>query len=223
MKEIEKNELSTKLRIDVWADVLCPWCYIGEERLNKAIEASEHGQDIEIQIHTFMLAPDTPKTVEPLLAQLAAQYGMGQNQARSMEQQIAQQAAREGLRYEADRMISNSFDMLRLIHLGNKYNAGWRYLRMIQAEVFSGSKDAFGHETLIRLGEELGIPSSEIRDVLGTDRYADDVYTDHNAAVNMGATGVPFAVIGNQIGIPGAVSVAQYSKAINDVWETIND
>jgi predicted DsbA family dithiol-disulfide isomerase len=213
---------STRLTIDVWADVLCPWCYVGERRLDKAIGQSAHASEIELKIHTFQLDPTSTKAVGPLLDRLSKKFGVPVAQVRSMEEGMAKQAASEGLPYEVDRPVSSTFDMLRLVHLGAEHGVAWEYLRSMQTEVFSGNFDAFADDTLIRIGTSLGIPAGEIRGVLATDRYTDAVHADHDAAVNLGARGVPFTVLGNRLGIPGAASVGQYQDAINQAWEQVN-
>jgi len=213
---------STRLKIDVWADVLCPWCYLGEQRLENAIGQSPHAGDIDVTIHTFQLDPDGPATVIPVLEYLSGKYGLPADQARSLEERMAGLAAAEGLKYEVDRPARNTFDLLRLVHLGAEYGVAWEYLRAMQAEVFGGHDDAFEPGTLVRTGEELGIPADQIREVLATDRYSDAVRADHEAAVRMGARGVPFTVLGERLGIPGAVSTSQYADAINQAWEQVN-
>ncbi len=213
---------STRLMIDVWADVLCPWCYVGEQRLSAAIEQSPHASDIDLKIHTFQLDPTATTQVTPTLGYLSKKYGTSAAQARAMEEGMAKQAAAEGLTYEVDRPARNTFDLLRLVHLGAEYGVAWEYLRAMQAEVFGGNYDAFEPSTLLPIGEGLGIPADEIRDMLATDRYGDAVRADHAAAVSLGARGVPFTVLGERLGIPGAVSVSQYARAINQAWEQVN-
>jgi predicted DsbA family dithiol-disulfide isomerase len=213
---------ATRLRIDVWADVLCPWCYLGEQRLSTAVARSPHAEDIEVRVRTFQLDPTAPTAVFATLDYLSRKYGVSAEQARSMEEGLARQAAAEGLPYEVDRRASNTLDMLRLLHLAREHGVAWEYLRAMQAEVFGGNDDAFAHDTLVRLGVELGIPAGEIRDVLAGDRYADAVRADHEAAVALGARGVPFTVLGGRLGIPGAVSVSQYVDAIDQAWEQIH-
>jgi predicted DsbA family dithiol-disulfide isomerase len=92
----------------------------------------------------------------------------------------------------------------------------------MQAEVFGGNDDAYESSTLVRIGVGLGIPAAEIRDVLATDRYAAAVRADHDAALRMGARGVPFTVLGERLGIPGAVSVSQYADAISEAWDRVD-
>lgn len=211
-----------KMTIDVWADVICPWCYIGEHRLEEALRRFPHAAEIELKMHTFLLDPTLTTEVKPTAEYLAEKYNIPVEQARAMDQQAAQQAAQDGLPYAVDRPVRNTFDMLRLVHLGNEYSVGWKYMRAMQDELFGGNPDAFEHATLIRLGEKLGIPGDEIRDVLATERFADAVREDHDAALNLGARGVPFTVLANRVGIPGATSVEQYAQVIGQVWEQVN-
>jgi predicted DsbA family dithiol-disulfide isomerase len=212
----------TRLTIDVWVDVLCPWCYLGEQRLSTAIKQSPHAGAIDLRVHTFHLDPTAPTTVAATLDYLAAKYGVSAAQARAIEEGMADKAATEGLRYSVDRPASNTFDLLRLVHLGAEHGTDWEYLRAMQAAVYGGNDDAFEHDILVRLGEGLGIPATEIRAVLASDRYADAVRADHAAAVRLGARGVPFTVLGERLRIPGAVSVAEYARAIDQAWEQIN-
>lgn len=210
------------MEIDVWADILCPWCYLGEQRLGVAIEQSAHAAAIELRIHTFRLDPSASTTVVPLLDYLADKLGVSTAQTREIEQGMVRLAAAEGLPYEVDRPVANTSDMLRLVHLGNAHGVGWEYMRAMQTEMFGGNFEAFEHHTLVRLGAGVGIPAAEIRDVLATDRYAADVNADHNAALRLGARGVPFTVLGNRLGIPGAASISQYAAAIDQAWERID-
>ena len=205
---------TTRLTVDLWADVLCPWCYIGEHRLVRAVRTSSHAGDIDLRIRTFQLDPAAPATVSRTLEHLSKKYGVSPAQARATEAGLAQRAAVEGLRYEIDRPVGDTSDMLRLVHLGKKHGLVWEYLRAMQTEVFTGNGDAFEHDTLVRLGEE-------IREVLSTGRYLDAVRADHAEAVALGATGVPFTVLGGRLGIPGAVSRSQYAAAIERAWEGV--
>lgn len=215
----QRNDVLT---IDVWADVVCPWCYIGEYRLQKALEQFPHAGNVELRIHTFQLDPNATDEVQSTVAHLAAKYGVSLERARSMEEHAAAQAKSDGLPYELDRPYSSTFDMLRLVHLGNEHGVGWQYMWAMQKELFGGNRDVFDDDTLIRLGKELSIPEDEIRDVLETDRYADDVRYDHYAAVQLGARGVPFTVLAGRVGIPGATTVEHYGQVLAQVWEQIH-
>lgn len=219
---MNSEKTAPKLTIDVWADVICPWCYIGEHRLEKAVSQFAHADEVELKIHTFQLDPTLTTDVQNTVEYLASRYNVPVEQARAMEEGAAQQAQADGLKYELDRPLSSTVDMLRLVHLGNEHGVGWRYMRAMQTELFGGNQDAFEHSTLIRLGEELGIPGDEIRAVLESDRFADEVRQDHQAAIQLGARGVPFTVIANRVAIPGATSTEQFLQIIEHVWEQVN-
>lgn len=220
----DSRDQDQKLIIDVWADVICPWCYIGEHRLEQVVQQFPNADRVELRIHTFLLDPSLPNEVQPTTEYLAAKYNVSLEQARAMDARAAEQAAHDGLPYVTDRPVRNTIDMLRLVHLGNTYgyDVGWRYLRAMQDELFGGNPEAFAPDTLLRLGEQLGIPADEIREVLSTDRFADAVQQDHNMAIQLGARGVPFTVLANRYGIPGATSTEDYARVVAHVWDELH-
>lgn len=212
----------SRLPIDLWADVICPWCYIGEARLAKAVADSPCAENIDLVVHTFQLDPAARTDVIPILDYVTARYGLSTAQARAMEENTGRQARAEGLEFTVDRPTSDTLAMLRLLHLANEYGAGWQLLRAMQSKVFTGKPDAFEHSALTSLGEQVGVPAGESRAVLTSERYADAVRADHARALRLGATGVPFAVLGGQLGIPGATTVEGYSAAIERAWKQVH-
>ncbi|GAA1987282.1 DsbA family oxidoreductase [Isoptericola halotolerans] len=216
------TSLDTRLQIEVWSDVLCPWCYIGDARLEAAIKDSPQADRIDIRIRTFQLDPEFPAVPTPVVDYLAAKKGLPVEQAEQMEAQVAELARAEGLAYEPNHLVQNTLDMLRLVHLGNDHGVGWQYMTAMQTALFSGDPEAFVPETLVRLGADLGIPEAEVRDVLASDRYADAVRAEHEEAIALGARGVPFTVLGRRLGIPGAVPVESYRQAIDQAWEHVD-
>jgi predicted DsbA family dithiol-disulfide isomerase len=216
------EQAPTRLSIDVWSDIVCPFCYLGEHRLSQAIARSPHADRIDLRIHTFQLDPTLPASPIATLDHLSAKHGVPAAQARTMEGGLARQAGSEGLPYEVDRPAANTFDMLRLVQLGNVHGVGWEVMRDLQAEVFSANPDAYAPATLTRVAEKLGIPAEEIHEVLDSDKYADAVRADHEQAVRLGARGVPFTVLGERLGIPGAVEADQFLAAIDQAWEQIS-
>lgn len=212
-----------RLEIEVWSDVLCPWCYIGDARLEKAIAASPHRDRIDVRIRTFQLDPEFPASPRPVVDYLADKKGMSVDQARQMEQQVAGLAAEEGLAYDSDHDVQNTLDMLRLVHLANAHGVGWRFMAEMQRLLFSGDAGAFDPETHVRVGTGLGIPEQEIRDVIASERYADDVRREHDEALRLGARGVPFTVLARRVGIPGAVPTEMYGQAIDQAIAALDD
>jgi predicted DsbA family dithiol-disulfide isomerase len=207
--------------IDVWSDVLCPWCYLGEQRLRTAIEHSGHAEDLEVRVHTFHLDPAAPTTVMPAVAYLAQHHGIAEDEARAMEESMAKRCAREGLRYEADRPARNTLDMLRLVHLGADHGLAAQYMHAMKNEVFGGNLAAFEHDTLVRLGEQLGIPAKKIRDVLATGRYAEAVAADRDQALGLGAKGLPYAVVGDRLGLTPGRRPSRPAAALTTLYRVL--
>ena len=209
------------LVIDVWADVVCPWCYIGVHRIARAVALSMHAADIELRPRSFQLEPEAPAGVMNAVEFLAHAAGENVDRVRAKGERLARQARAEGLVYETDHVTGNSFDMLRLVHLGLRHGVGWRYLQSMQAAVFGGGPEAFEPDTLLRLGVAIGIPAARIREVLNGDRYADEVRGDRQEAIDRGVTGVPFAVFAGDEVVPGAASVERYAGVIDRSWSRV--
>jgi predicted DsbA family dithiol-disulfide isomerase len=212
-----------KLVIDVWADVLCPWCYIGEHRLSKAIESSSHSERIELNVHTFQIDPQAPKEVTPTMDFLARKVGMTVEQVRPNEEMIARQARQDGLVYHVDRPMKNSFDMLRLVQLGNQFGLGWEYMRAMQAEVFRWESAGLRGRYIATNRCGCGITEDRISAVISGGEFGRAVREDRRLALDMGVTGVPFTLLNKRFGIPGAVGVTQYSDAIERAWKDPSD
>ncbi|NHI16991.1 DsbA family oxidoreductase [Microbacterium excoecariae] len=202
------------LDIEVWSDVLCPWCYIGDERLEKAIAASGREDDIRVRVRAFQLDPTAPSEPRSTVAYLAEKYGTSVDEARGMEENVQKLAHEEGLAYEVEHAVQNTLDLLRVVKLADTFGAGWRVMKAMQAELFGGSPDAFAPETAVRIAAEAGVPEAEVRDVLASDRFADEVRADQAEAQALGARGVPFTVLDRRLGIPGAVPTEMYGQAI---------
>ncbi|GAA0411138.1 DsbA family oxidoreductase [Microbispora corallina] len=211
----------TRLRIDVWVDVACPWCYLGKKRLETAITQSDAADRVDVVLHAFELDPGASRTVEPNLEYLARHLRMPPARARALEEQMRQLAAQEGLPYEIDRAHGNSLDVLRLTLLARTYGLANAFMGVVQERLFSGAADVYEPEFLVSAAERVGVPADEARDVLDGDRFADEVRAEHRAALELGATGVPFTVLDGRYGIPGAVPVDGYREAIATALGTL--
>lgn len=206
-----------RLRIDLWSDIGCPWCYIGKKRLETAVAASPYA--IEVVPRSFELDPTMGDEPEHLLEFLAQKLGVSVPQASQLDDQVGALARAEGLRYTADRVQANTFDTHRVLHLAADHGLANELLTTLQRELFGGRADVYGHPFLAEAAAELGIPSRRVAEVLAGEEYADAVRADEDEARRLGITGVPFAVVDGRFGIPGAVTVDGYTKAIEHALE----
>ena len=211
------------MKVEIWSDVVCPWCYIGKRRFERALaEVADDATVIEVQWRSFQLNPDQPRGVRTTHAEyLAAKLGTTTDAVHRLNERVVALAAAEGLAYDFDRyQVINTFDSHRVAHLGATLGLGdaitERFLsgQLEQGEVLDDP------ETLVRLGSEVGVPADEIRDVLAGDRFADDVRADYDEARSLGIQGVPFFVIDRRFGISGAQPTELFVQALTQARGT---
>jgi len=194
------------LKVEIWSDVVCPWCYIGKRRFETALAGFDGAADVEVTWRSFQLNPEQPRGARTTHDEyLRAKIGGSPEQVQVLNTRVTALAATEGLAYDFERyQVINTFDAHRVAHLGRVAGLGdaiqERLLRgqLVEGEVLDDP------DTLVRLGEEVGLAGDEIRDVLATDRYAAEVIADIREAGVLGITGVPFFVIDRRYGISGA-------------------
>jgi len=211
------TETSTQLRVDVWADIVCPWCYVGESRLEKAAAALD-GVDVTIVPHAFELDPNHSHP-EKVLDMLARKYGRTPDEVVQMDSRVASLAVEEGLPYTSDRVTTNTFNAHRLIAAAAEHGLALEVLRALQSGHFSGELDLSDAEALIATVTSVGLDEARAREVLAGDEFADAVREDQALARQLGVTGVPFTVVANRYAIPGAAAQEHYDKVLRTALE----
>ena len=204
------------MRVEIWSDVVCPWCYIGKGRFEKALARFDHSDEVEVVWRSFQLHPEHPKGVrEPLEKSLAAKIGGTVDQVRAMNDHVKTLAAAEGLDYDFESYtLVNTFDAHRLTHLAKAHGLGAElHERFLRAQLIEGEvlDDA---DTLVRLSAEIGVPEDDARRVLEDDDYTADVNEEIRELRALGGNGVPFFVIDRRYGISGAQSTEVILRAL---------
>lgn len=213
------TETKTSLAVDVWADIVCPWCYVGEARLEKAAAAISSDADVTITPHAFELDPNHAHP-EKVLDMLARKYGRSPDEVVQMDSRVASMALAEGLPYTADRVTANTFDAHRLVAAAREFGLGLEVLRALQTGHFSGELDLSNAEALVATVSSVGLPEARAREVLAGDEFADDVRADQDQARQYGVTGVPFTVVAGRYAIPGAGAQEHYEKVLRTALES---
>jgi predicted DsbA family dithiol-disulfide isomerase len=204
------------VRVEIWSDVVCPWCYIGKGRFEKALARFDHSDEVEVVWRSFQLHPEHPKGVrEPLEESLAVKIGGTVEQVRVMNDHVKTLAAAEGLYYDVESYtLVNTFDAHRLTHLAKAHGLGAElHERFLRAQLIEGEvlDDA---DTLVRLSAEIGVPEDDARRVLEDDDYTADVNEEIRELRALGGNGVPFFVIDRRYGISGAQSTEVILRAL---------
>lgn len=196
------------MKVEIWSDVVCPWCYIGKRRFEDALDRFDGKADVEVVWRSFQLNPWHPKGVrESHGASLAAKLGVTMEQVREMNDRVTALAAAEGLDYHFERYtVVNTLDAHRLTHLAKASGLGTElHERFLRAQLVEG-EILDDPDALVRLSGEVGLSEASVRRVLESDDYASDVADDIEEASALGANGVPFFVIDRRFGISGAQS-----------------
>jgi len=204
------------VKVEIWSDVVCPWCYIGKRRFETAMAAFEARDDVTVQWRSFQLNPEQPRGARTTHDEyLATKLRTTVDQVHQLNARVVELAAAEGLRYDFDRyQVINTFDAHRVAHLGKAHGLDNQVQeRFLSAQLEQGEvlDDV---ETLVRLGLEVGLPEGEIREVLGGDAYAAEVQADIDEAHALGINGVPFFVIDRRYGISGAQPSELFLQAL---------
>lgn len=206
------------MQIEVWADVVCPWCYIGKRRLQAALTERGIADEVDIVHRAFQLDPTASTTTEPTVDHLAAKYGVSREQALDMMSDVTEVAATEGLDYHLDRtMTGNTRDAHRLALWAQEQDprVAQRLLEAMYSAYFEQGRGVFTTDDLVSLAAEVGLDANAARDMLAGTAYLDQVVQDQVLARTFGANGVPFFVIDRAYGVSGAQPVEAFLSAID--------
>lgn len=207
------------MKIIYWADYACPYCYIGETALKQAIKNLKLEQEITLEMKAFELEPDGPKSYEaPTAERNAKKYGYPVEEIRKNIEEVNRRGQKLGLDMHYDKSrYTNTFDAHRVTKLAqsktDKKIADKLQERLFKA-CFTDSLELADYETLIMLASESGLEESEVKDVLLSEKYSDEVRADESEAFHSGIQAVPFFVINNEYAIPGALAVKQIEKIL---------
>ena len=194
------------MKVEVWSDVVCPWCYIGKRRLEAALAGFERAGEVEVVWRSFELDPDAPPLQEgSSTEQLARKYGIPVEQARASQARLTEVAAGEGLAYRlAETRRGNSFDAHRLLHLAAARGRQDALKERLLLGYLGEGEPIGDPEALERLAVEAGLDRAEVAETLAGDRFGEEVRADERRARLLGIRAVPFFVIDGRYGVEGA-------------------
>ncbi len=211
---------ATPLTIEIWSDVLCPFCYIGKREFEQALSRFEHRDQVTIDWKSFELDTNAPvRSEEDTYTMLARKYGMTREEAKARSAGVAERAASLGLRFNMDKaVIANSFDAHRLIQLAKSQGLGDAAEERLFKAYFTDGVCISDHNELAKLGTEIGLDAAAVRAMLEGDAYADAVRTDQYEAQQFGIRGVPYFAIDRKFAVSGAQSADHFLGALQHAW-----
>jgi predicted DsbA family dithiol-disulfide isomerase len=208
------------MKVEIWSDIVCPWCYIGKRRFEAALAQFKHRDQVEIIWRSFELDPNSPRQVAGLLENmLAKKLGVSLAQATAMNAQLTELAATEGLAYRLDQAKpGNTFDAHRLIHLAAAHNLQGAAKERLLHAYFNEGLPIGDPDTLVKLGVEIGLDADSVRAMLASDAYTAEVRADVQRAGAFGIRGVPFVAIDETYGVSGAQPSDVFLDALEKAW-----
>jgi predicted DsbA family dithiol-disulfide isomerase len=208
------------MQVEIWSDVVCPWCYLGKRHFEAALESFDHRADVDVVYRSFELDPTAARDdTEPMIDVVARKYGMSRQQAADSQRQMTERAAAAGLEFHMDGLRrGNTRDAHRLLHLAKNVGLQPELTERLHRAYFTEQRSVFDHDGLLEIGVEAGLDQADVRRVLASVDYDDAVDTDEAMAASLGATGVPFFVIDRRYGISGAQPAAAITQVLHDAW-----
>ena len=208
------------MTVDVWSDVVCPWCAIGKAHLEAALEQFEHGDEVEVVWHSFELDPTAPPVQDvDYVELLARKYGRSRDEAQLGLDRMTRRGAEVGLDLRFERIRrGNSLDAHRLLHLARERGLQHQLTARLFRAYFTDGEAIGDHEALARVAAEVGLDDDEVREVLDGDAYVDRVREDEVMAQSMQVSGVPFFVVDRRYGVAGAQPTEVMLGVLEQAW-----
>ena len=208
------------MQVEIWSDVVCPWCYIAKRRFEAALERFGHPDEVEVVWRSFELDPTAPADDDrPMAALIAARYRCGEEEATARLGHVTSIAAGDGLEYRLDlARRQNTYDAHRVLHLardrGLQAVAEERFLRACLSEGIRLTDEG----ELVRVAATVGLDAAEVADVLASDRYGDEVRSDEARARTIGAHGVPHFLVDGKYAVAGAQDATRFVQLLDRAW-----
>ena len=210
------------MQIQIWSDVVCPWCYVGKRRFERALEGFVHRDQVRIEHRSFQLDPTRPRgETSSRRTMLMSKYRRSAAEVLEMDEKMEALAAAEGLEYHLTdaNLTGNTFDAHQLVQLAATHGLQDAMLERLYRAYFTEERSLFDRESLVTLAGEAGLDTSEARQALEDRRFADAVARDLNEARQLGVTGVPFFVVDGRYAVSGAQPVEVFNQLLTRAWE----
>jgi len=212
------------MKIEIWSDFACPFCYIGKTRFEQALSEFKHKNQVEVVYKAYQLNPNAPtKMVKNAYETFAEGHGMTKEQAKQRFDTFTQNAKTVGLKYRYDIIqMTNTFDAHRIAKWANKFNKEDEVTARFMKAYFTEGKNLADQATLLSLVEEIGLNTQDAKTILESKDYSDEVYNQIQEARQIGVQGVPFFVLNRKYGISGAQQKEYFTQALEQIWKEEN-
>lgn len=209
--------------VEIWSDVICPWCAIGKARFARALDDFAHAGEVEVVFRSFELDPGAPPRRRGTMAeQLSRKYGTSVAEAQKMNDHLEEVAAVDGLVFHFDRAKpGNTLDAHRLLQYALEEGSQHDLLDALMQGYFRDGMEVSDPTWLAEAATAVGLEGDRVARILDGDAYADTVRADEERASQLGITGVPFFLIEGKYAIPGAQPIERFGMGLDRAWEKL--
>jgi predicted DsbA family dithiol-disulfide isomerase len=213
--------IENKMKVEIWSDVMCPFCYIGKRKFERALAQFQYGDKVQLIWKSFQLAPELKTQPEKSIHQFLSEHkGISKQQAKGMNDHVTQVARQVDLIYNFDKsIVANSFNAHRFTHFAKQYNKQNEAEEILFRSYFTDGKNIDDYQTLIALGKEIGLDAEALKAALENGSYADNVRADIDEAVQLGVNGVPFFVFNRKYAVSGAQESNAFLGTLQKAFE----
>ncbi|MEO7131502.1 MAG: DsbA family oxidoreductase [Dermatophilaceae bacterium] len=210
------------MKIDIWSDIVCPFCYLGKRRLEAAVATFEHRDELEITWHSYELDRNAPAVSdEDIVDRIANKYGTTREAATAQHESLAQAGADLGVEFNWDRVRhGNTFDAHRVVHLADEQGLADAAIERLMKAYFTDGLPVGDRDTLVQLASEIGLDGPSVHAMLESEGYGNHVRSDEATAKMLGIEGVPFFVFDRKYGVSGAQPPEVFTQALQQAWDT---
>jgi len=208
------------MKIEIWSDIMCPFCYIGKKRFDEALSQFANKSEVEVEWKSFMLSPELKTDPSKNINQMLAEHkNIPLEEAKGMNDYVAEMAAKAGLTYNFDKtVVANSFNAHRFIHFAKQYGKQSEAEEKVFAAYFTEGRNIDDAQTLLAFAAELGLDATKLANVMGSGAYTKDVMADITEAQELGIRGVPFFVLNRKYAISGAQETAVFLDTLEKAF-----
>jgi predicted DsbA family dithiol-disulfide isomerase len=217
--ELKKEQ---KMKIEVWSDIMCPFCYIGKRNYEKALSKFKHAESVELVWKSFQLDPSTPttKVEQSTYEYLAERKGWSMKECKEIHQSVTKTAKQAGLVYDFDNVkVANSFNAHRIIQLAKTKGLGDQAKEQFFKAHFTNGRDLNDKNDIVAIAELIGLTKDDMEEALTNSKYEEAVYADIQEASQLGIQGVPFFVMNRKYAVSGAQSPDLFLQTIEKAYE----
>lgn len=216
-----KQMIKEKMKIEIWSDIMCPFCYIGKKHFEEAMAKFSHHHNVEVIWRSFLLDPSLPKPSSQLSTYeyLAKRKGISIDQSIALHRNVADMAKKAGLTYNFDiAVVANSFDAHRIIQLAKSKGLGDQAEELFFKAYFCEGKDLCNKNTLITIGQQIGLEINDLNTLLNGDNFKEEVKAEIAEAERIGVQGVPFFLFNRKFAVSGAQPVEVMLEALEKAY-----